>query len=104
MSPRNRTKKLTDWKPNERGESSSSLPSPRVIRSALSEIPYLAMTNESFVPANKHRHNPVAIEMVFNVESYDASTNARYATSRPITKEYVPSCAKFQVNKLAIND
>lgn len=62
------------------------------------------MTNESFVPANKHRHYPVAIEMVFNVESYDASTNARYATSRPITKEYVPSYGKFQVNKLAISD
>ena len=97
VSPRKRTKKLTGWKPNERGKS-------RVIRSALSEIPYLAMTNEIFVPANKHRHNPVAIEMVFNVENYDASTNARYVTSRPIMKEYVLSYVKFQVNKLAVSD
>lgn len=66
--------------------------------------PYLAMTNEIFVPADKHRHKPVAIEMVFNVENYDASTNARYVTSRPIMKEYVLSYAKFQVNKLAVSD
>lgn len=63
VSPRKRTKRLTGWKPNERGESSSSLPSLALFALLCPKFP-IWQRRTRFLPRLINTKNPVAIEML----------------------------------------